>query len=274
MGKVSVKNVEIGRGYPLVVIAGLCVIENESHTLKTAEQLVEITRAVGIPFIFKCSYDKANRSSIGAYRGPGVEEGLRILGKVRERIGCPILTDVHKESEISSAAEVADILQVPAFLCRQTDFVVAVARTGKPVNVKKGQFLAPWDVKNVIEKILSTGNNQIILTERGFSFGYNSLVTDLRSLAIMREWGYPVVFDATHSVQLPGGLGKSTGGQREFVPLLARGAVAAGVDGVFFEVHQNPDKALCDGPNCLSLDYFPQLLQMLKEIDSIVKKYI
>lgn len=273
MNKFSVGNLQIGKDAPLFVMAGLCIIENESHTIKIAEHLTKLTDDIKMPFIFKCSYDKANRSSLSSYRGPGVKEGLKILKKVKEKVGCLILTDVHKEEEIPLAAEVADILQIPAFLCRQTDFVIAVAKSGKVVNVKKGQFLAPWDMKNIIEKITSTGNQKIILTERGVSFGYNNLVTDLRSLVIMRELGYPVVFDATHSVQLPGGLGKATGGQRQFVPQLARGAVAAGVDGVFFEVHEDPDKALCDAPNCISLGSFKELLKSLQDIDEIVKKY-
>lgn len=274
MSKIKIGGVELGGGAPLAVIAGLCIIENETHTINVAERLKKITDSLKMPFIFKCSYDKANRSSISSYRGIGMKKGLSILKKVKETVGCPILTDVHKESEVAGASEVADMLQIPAFLCRQTDFVIEVAKSGKVVNVKKGQFLAPWDVKNIVEKIVESGNEKITLTERGASFGYNNLVTDLRSLAIMREWGYPVIFDATHSVQLPGGLGKATGGQRQFVPVLARGAVAAGVDGVFFETHEDPEKALCDGPNCIALDSFAALLESLKEIDITVKKYL
>ncbi len=267
---VSVSTVHIGGGNPLALIAGPCIIENETSTLKAAEALKEITSKLSIPLIFKSSYDKANRSSVSSYRGPGLVSGLKILSKVKETFGIPLLSDVHRFEEIGLASEVLDCLQVPAFLCRQTDFVVAVARTGKTVNVKKGQFLAPWDMKNVIEKVLSTGNSNILLTERGASFGYNNLVVDFRSLPIMRSFGYPVVFDATHSVQLPGGKGTSSGGQREFVEHLARAAVAVGVDAVFMEIHEDPEKALCDGPNSIAIKDLPDMLKKLKDISSLV----
>lgn len=264
---VSVGTVHIGGGNPLALIAGPCTIENEISTLKAAEALKEITSKLSIPLIFKSSYDKANRSSVSSYRGPGLVSGLKILAKVKDTFGIPLLSDVHRFEEIGPASEVLDCLQVPAFLCRQTDFVVEVARTGKAVNVKKGQFLAPWDMKNVIDKVLSTGNSDILLTERGTSFGYNNLVVDFRALPIMRSFGYPVVFDATHSVQLPGGKGTSSGGQREFVEHLARAAVAVGVDAVFMEIHEDPEKALCDGPNSIALKELSDLLGRLKEID-------
>ncbi|MBI4745335.1 MAG: 3-deoxy-8-phosphooctulonate synthase [Deltaproteobacteria bacterium] len=267
---VSVGTAHIGGGNPLALIAGPCIIENETSTLKAAEALKEIASKLSIPLIFKSSYDKANRSSISSYRGPGLVSGLKILSKVKETFGIPLLSDVHRFDEIGPASEVLDCLQVPAFLCRQTDFVVEVARTGKAVNVKKGQFLAPWDMKNVIEKVLYTGNNNILLTERGASFGYNNLVVDFRALPIMRSFGYPVVFDATHSVQLPGGKGTSSGGQREFVGDLARAAVAVGVDAVFMEVHEDPEKALCDGPNSIALKELSDLLGRLKEIERAV----
>ena len=267
---VSVGTVHIGGRNPLALIVGPCTIENETSTLKAAEALKEITSKLSIPLIFKSSYDKANRSSVSSYRGPGLVSGLKILSKVKETFGIPLLSDVHRFEEIGPASEVLDCLQVPAFLCRQTDFVVEVARTGKAINVKKGQFLAPWDMKNVIEKVLSTGNNNILLTERGTSFGYNNLVVDFRALPIMRSFGYPVVFDATHSVQLPGGKGTSSGGQREFVGDLARAAVAVGVDAVFMEVHEDPEKALCDGPNSIAIKDLPDMLKRLKDIDSLV----
>jgi 2-dehydro-3-deoxyphosphooctonate aldolase (KDO 8-P synthase) len=269
--EIAVGNVKIGGSRPLVLIAGPCVMENESATLHCAERLMTITNGLSIPLIFKASYDKANRTSVTAYRGPGIKEGLRILAKVKEKLGVPVLSDIHSIEQIAPAAEVLDVLQIPAFLCRQTDLVVAAARSGKVVNVKKGQFLAPWDMENVVGKLLSTGNDRIILTERGVSFGYNNLVSDMRSLPILRKTGYPVVFDATHSVQLPGGQGGSSGGQREFVEYLGRAAVATGIDGIFMEVHDNPDKALCDGPNSIKLDDLPALLKKLKAIDAIVK---
>jgi 2-dehydro-3-deoxyphosphooctonate aldolase (KDO 8-P synthase) len=269
--EITVGNIKIGGNRPLVLIAGPCVMENEAATLHCAERLMTITNGLSIPLIFKASYDKANRTSVTAYRGPGIKEGLRILAKVKEKLGVPVLSDIHSIEQITPAAEVLDVLQIPAFLCRQTDLVVAAARSGKVINVKKGQFLAPWDMENVVGKLLSTGNDRIILTERGVSFGYNNLVSDMRSLPILRKTGYPVVFDATHSVQLPGGQGGSSGGQREFVEYLGRAAVATGIDGIFMEVHDNPDKALCDGPNSIKLDDLPALLKKLKAIDAIVK---
>jgi 2-dehydro-3-deoxyphosphooctonate aldolase (KDO 8-P synthase) len=264
--------IEIGGGAPLALIAGPCVIESETLVLETAEALKKISAETEVPLIFKSSYDKANRSSLASFRGPGLEEGLRILQRIRNELRIPVLSDVHREQEVALAAEVLDVLQVPAFLCRQTDFLTAVARAGRPVNVKKGQFMAPWDMGNVIEKIREAGNRQIMLTERGSAFGYNNLVADMRSLPVMRRLGPPVIFDGTHSVQLPGGLGTSSGGQREFVPMLTRAAVAAGVDGIFLEVHPDPDAALCDGPNMLALKDLPDLLKDLKEIHRIVGK--
>lgn len=255
----------------MVLIAGPCVIESEILTLRAAERLMTICNGISIPLVFKASYDKANRTSATAFRGPGMREGLRILAKVKESLGLPVLTDVHSIEEVSLVAEVADVLQIPAFLCRQTDLIEAAARSGRVVNIKKGQFLAPWDMRNVVDKALAAGNSQLMLTERGVSFGYNNLVSDMRSLPIMRQTGYPVVYDATHSVQLPGGLGGSSGGQREFVEYLARAAVATGVDGIFLEVHEDPEKALCDGPNSIRLDDLPVLLKKLKAIDAIVK---
>jgi len=268
---VDVSGVNVGGDNPFVLIAGPCVIESEGLVLDVAYFLKELTDKLRIPFIFKSSYDKANRTSIESFRGPGLKKGLEILSRVKEEIGVPVLSDVHKEQEVADACSVLDVLQIPAFLCRQTDLVVAVASCGKPVNVKKGQFLAPWDVRHIIKKIESTGNRDILLTERGVSFGYNNLVVDMKSLPIMRSFGYPVVFDATHSVQQPGGKGSSSGGQREFVPYLARAAVAVGVDAVFMEVHPEPDRALSDGPNMLSLSDVKPLLALLKELDLIVK---
>ncbi|MBA7688912.1 2-dehydro-3-deoxyphosphooctonate aldolase [subsurface metagenome] len=271
--EIKVGKIKIGGDNPLVLIAGPCVIETEEQTFQTAKRLKEITSELGIPFIFKSSYDKANRTSLKSYRGPGLKKGLEILGKIKKELNIPLLIDVHEREDVSVVSKVADILQIPAFLCRQTDFVLAVARAGKPVNVKKGQFLAPWDVKNVIEKIESVGNKDILLTERGTTFGYNNLVVDMKSLPIMRSFGYPVVFDATHSVQLPGGVGIATGGNREYVPYLARAAVACGVDALFLEAHPDPDKALSDGPNMLRLEEVPKLLKEVKEIDRIVRKW-
>jgi 2-dehydro-3-deoxyphosphooctonate aldolase (KDO 8-P synthase) len=262
-------DIVIGRGSPLVLISGPCVIENYETTREIAGILKEITSKLEIPFIFKASYDKANRTSVTAFRGPGLNDGLRVLKDIKEELGIPILSDVHRISEISAAARVLDIIQIPAFLCRQTDVVIEVAKTGKPVNVKKGQFLAPWDIANVTEKIISAGNRRILITERGTMFGYNNLIVDFRSFMIIRKIGYPVIFDATHSVQLPGGAGASSGGQREYAPMLARAAAAAGVDGIFMEVHSNPDEALCDGPNSLKLDTIDELLSQLKSIHTI-----
>jgi 2-dehydro-3-deoxyphosphooctonate aldolase (KDO 8-P synthase) len=263
---------EVGLDKPLFLIAGPCVVESEQLQMDTAGELQRMTKELGIPFIFKSSYDKANRSSGKSYRGPGMEKGLEILAKVRKALGVPVLTDVHTEEEIPVVAKAVDVLQTPAFLCRQTDFIHAVASAGKPVNIKKGQFLAPGDMKNVVEKArAASGADNIMVCERGASFGYNNLVSDMRSLAIMRETGCPVVFDATHSVQLPGGQGTSSGGQREFVPVLARAAVATGVAGLFMETHPNPEKALSDGPNAWPLGRMRELLATLREIDALVK---
>ena len=270
--RVRVGNIEIGGGRPLAVIAGTCVIESRESALKHASLLKEAADRVGLPYIFKSSYDKANRSSVDSYRGPGLGKGLEILAEVKQKIGVPILTDVHEREQVAFVSEVADVLQIPAFLCRQTDFVVAVAQSGKVVNVKKGQFLAPWDIGNIVDKILSANNDQILLTERGASFGYNNLVSDMRSLVVMRELGYPVVFDATHSLQLPGGLGKASGGEGKYIGPLTRAGVAVGVDALFMEVHENPDQALSDGPNSLPLGEFEGVLRIVKEIDGILKR--
>jgi 2-dehydro-3-deoxyphosphooctonate aldolase (KDO 8-P synthase) len=262
---------EVGLDRPLFLIAGPCVIESEGLALETAGQLKEITARLGIPFIYKSSFDKANRTSVSSFRGPGLEAGLKILEKVRQEIQVPVLTDVHEDTPLAEVAAVVDVLQTPAFLCRQTNFIQNVARQGKPVNIKKGQFLAPWDMKHVAEKAMAVGNSQIMVCERGVSFGYNNLVSDMRSLAVMRDTACPVVFDGTHSVQLPGGAGGSSGGQREFVPVLARAAVAAGVAGLFMETHPDPAKALSDGPNAWPLDCMEELLTVLKELDRTVK---
>ena len=271
MKLVEVGNFEIGAGRPLAVIAGPCVIESQESALRHASLLKEAADRAGVPYIFKSSYDKANRSSASSFRGPGLERGLEILAEVKRKVGVPILTDVHESAQVAAVQQVADVLQIPAFLCRQTDFVVAVANSGKVVNVKKGQFLAPWDIANVVDKILSTGNDRVLLTERGVSFGYNNLVSDMRSLVWMRELGYPVIFDATHSLQLPGGLGHASGGERKYIPALARAAVAVGVDALFMEVHENPDQALSDGPNSLPLKDFEKLIGAVKQIDEMVK---
>src|SRR6202045_2071525 len=251
---------EVGQDRPFFLIAGPCVIESEALVMDVAGRLKEMTAALKIPFVFKASFDKANRSSRSSFRGPGVEGGLKILARVRDQIGVPVLTDVHEDTPLDEVAAVVDVLQTPAFLCRQTNFIVAVCSQGKPVNIKKGQFLSPWEMQNVVDKARSTGNSQILVCERGFSFGYNNLVSDMRSLAIMRATGCPVVFDATHSVQLPGGKGEASGGQREFVPVLARAAVAAGVSGIFMETHPEPSRALSDGPNAMPLDKMEVLL--------------
>jgi 2-dehydro-3-deoxyphosphooctonate aldolase (KDO 8-P synthase) len=261
---------DVGHDRPFFLIAGPCVIEAEGLVIDIAGRMKELTRELGIPYVFKASYDKANRSSRGSFRGPGLDEGLRILAEVRRQVGVPVLTDVHEDTPLAEVASVVDVLQTPAFLCRQTNFIVNTASQGKPVNVKKGQFLSPWEMKNVIDKARSTGNEQILACERGFSFGYNNLVSDMRSLAVMRAYA-PVVFDATHSVQLPGGQGSASGGQREFVPVLARAAIAAGVAGVFMETHPDPAKALSDGPNAWPLDRMRALLTVMKEIDAAVK---
>ena len=263
---------EVGLDKPFFLIAGPCVIESEQLQLDAAGRLKEITGKLGIPFIFKSSFDKANRTSVRSFRGLGMEEGLRILGEVKRQIGVPVLTDVHEYTPFDEVAEVVDVLQTPAFLCRQTDFIQKVARAGKPVNIKKGQFLSPWDMKNVVAKARAVGNDQLMVCERGASFGYNNLVSDMRSLAVMRETNCPVVFDATHSVQLPGGQGTKSGGQREFVPVLARAAVAVGVAGVFMETHPDPDKALSDGPNAWPLDKMEALLEDLMKLDAVAKQ--
>ena len=265
---------EVGLDHPFFLIAGPCVIESEQMSLDTAGTLKEITDELGIPYVFKSSFDKANRSSSGSFRGPGVEEGLKILQRVKDQIGVPVLTDVHEDTPLAEVAEVVDVLQTAAFLCRQTDYIQRVASMGKPVNIKKGQFLSPWDMVNVSNKALATGNKQIMVCERGASFGYNNLVSDMRGLAVMRNTGCPVVFDATHSVQLPGGQGDSSGGQREFEPILARSAIAAGVSGIFMESHPDPSKAMCDGPNAWPLDRMRELLEMLKVIDKAVKSSV
>jgi 2-dehydro-3-deoxyphosphooctonate aldolase (KDO 8-P synthase) len=261
----------VGLDAPFFLIAGPCVIESEEMALSTSSNLKQISAELGIPFIYKSSFDKANRSSGSSYRGPGMEEGLRILQKVKDEVQVPVLTDVHEDTPLDEVAAVVDVLQTPAFLCRQTNFIQNVARTGKPVNIKKGQFLAPWDMKNVVDKARAVGNDQIMVCERGVSFGYNNLVSDMRSLAAMRDSGAPVVFDATHSVQLPGGQGNVSGGQREYVPVLARAAVAAGVSGVFMETHPDPSKALSDGPNAWPLGQMKDLLEMLMLLDKTVK---
>ncbi len=262
---------EVGHDRPFFLIAGPCVVESEGLVLDIAGRMQEITRALGIPYVFKASYDKANRSSKASFRGPGIEEGLRILSEVKRQLGLPVLTDVHEDTPMAEVASVVDVLQTPAFLCRQTNFILSASSQGKPVNIKKGQFLSPWEMKNVIDKARSTGNEQVMACERGFSFGYNNLVSDMRSLAVMREYA-PVVFDATHSVQLPGGQGSASGGQREFVPVLARAAVAAGVSGVFMETHPDPAKALSDGPNAWPLDRMRSLLEVMQQIDAAVKQ--
>ncbi|MDH5392134.1 MAG: 3-deoxy-8-phosphooctulonate synthase [Gammaproteobacteria bacterium] len=262
---------KVGLDQPFFLIAGPCVIESEKMAMETSAELKRIADKLAIPFIYKSSFDKANRSSMDSFRGLGIEEGLRILQKVKDEIGVPVLTDVHEDTPMDEVADVVDVLQTPAFLCRQTNFILKVAATGKPVNIKKGQFLAPWDMKNVVDKALTTGNKNIMVCDRGVSFGYNNLVSDMRSMAVMRDTGCPVVFDATHSVQLPGGQGSVSGGQREHVPVLARAAVAAGLSGVFMESHPDPANALSDGPNAWPLDKMESLLSMMKRIDEVVK---
>jgi len=262
---------EAGLEHPFFLIAGPCVIESEQLALETASQLKAVTTRLGIPFIYKSSFDKANRSSIDSFRGPGMQEGLRILEKVKREVGVPVLTDVHEDTDIGAVAEVVDVMQTPAFLCRQTNFITRVAGAGLPVNIKKGQFLSPWEMKNVADKALSTGNQQIMVCERGASFGYNNLVSDMRSLAVMRDTGCPVVFDGTHSVQLPGGRGDSSGGQREFIPVLVRAAVAVGISGLFMETHPDPANAKSDGPNAWPLDRMESLLHTLKKLDEVTK---
>jgi 2-dehydro-3-deoxyphosphooctonate aldolase (KDO 8-P synthase) len=271
MKPIRVGKITLGGGAPLALIAGPCIIEEERHALEIARTLKALTDEMGIPFIFKASYDKANRTSADSFRGPGLSRGLEILGRIRAEVGVPVLSDVHRFEEIEPAARILDVLQIPAFLCRQTDFVAEVARQAKAVNIKKGQFLAPWDAANILEKCAREGNPNLMLTERGVSFGYNNLVVDFRALPLMREMGYPVIFDATHSVQLPGGAGHASGGDRRMVPFLARAAVAAGIDGLFLEVHPEPDRARCDGPNSLALETLPGLLATLKKIDALVR---
>lgn len=268
MPQIRVGNIKMGAGNPLVLIAGPCVIESQTQCLETAKRIKEIAEKLNTPFIFKSSFDKANRLSIDSYRGPGLKKGLEALHKVKQKLKVPILSDIHCQKEITEAAKVLDIIQIPAFLCRQTDIVVAAARTGRVINVKKGQFLAPWDILPIIKKIESTGNKKILITERGVCFGYNNLVSDFRSLGIMRGFGYPVVFDASHSVQLPGGKGACSGGQREFVAGLSRAAVAFGCDGLFLEVHPHPDKAPCDGQNMIDLKELEKLLKQVKKIEA------
>jgi 2-dehydro-3-deoxyphosphooctonate aldolase (KDO 8-P synthase) len=270
--EVQVGPVRIGAGRPLVFIGGPCVIESRDSVLRHAAAIKSITERLGVPYIYKSSFDKANRTSLSSYRGPGIDEGLKILEEVKREIGVPVVTDVHEPQQARAAAQVVDLLQTPAFLCRQTDFLLAVARTGKPVNIKKGQFLAPWDVRPLLEKVASTGNRSLLITERGASFGYNNLVTDMRGLVVMAEFGYPVVFDAGHSVQLPGGQGGASGGQREFIRPLARAAVAVGIDALFLETHEDPDHALSDGPNSYRLSELADLLTELKRIDAVSKE--
>jgi 2-dehydro-3-deoxyphosphooctonate aldolase (KDO 8-P synthase) len=273
MRQVKVGNISIGDKAKLVLIAGPCVIESEAAALNIAKALKDITAKLGIPFIFKSSFDKANRTSVESFRGPGIKRGLEVLRKIKEKTGVPVLSDVHSVEDVKQAAKLLDIIQIPALLCRQTDIILAAAKTGKAVNIKKGQFLAPWDMLPIIKKAESTGNKDIIITERGSSFGYNNLVTDFRGLEIMRNFGYPVIFDATHSVQLPGGKGTCSAGQREFAAGLSRAAVAFGCDGLFLEVHPDPDKALCDGPNMVSLSSLPELLKQVKKIRETLAGY-
>ena len=271
---VHIGDIAIGDGQPFILIAGPCVIENAETTLSIASCLKNLTRDLDIPFLFKSSYDKANRTSIDSFRGPGISKGLNILKEIKDQLHIKILSDVHRISEIDQAAQVLDVIQVPAFLSRQTDFVLEIARTGKPVNIKKGQFMAPWDMANVVEKVTSTGNHQILLTERGTMFGYNNLTVDFRGIKIMQDIGFPVIFDVTHSVQLPGGSGTSSGGQREFAPLLAKAGIAAGANGIFMEVHLDPANALCDGPNSLRLETLSEMLIQLKAIYRAANMYL
>jgi 2-dehydro-3-deoxyphosphooctonate aldolase (KDO 8-P synthase) len=271
--ELSLGSLRLGGNNPLFLIAGPCVIESESHARMMAERVAKIAGEAGIPYIFKASYDKANRSSIKAFRGPGLAEGLRILGKIKSDLHLPILTDIHDASQAAPAADVADILQIPAFLARQTDLLLAAAKTGRIINIKKAQFLSPWDMGNVAEKVASSGNHSVILTERGASFGYNNLVVDMRTFPVLQKFGYPVVYDVTHSVQLPGGHGHASGGQPEFIETLARAGVATGVDGLFLEAHDNPSAALSDGPNALPLAQLPPLLSRLKELSSVVRRW-
>lgn len=269
---IRIGGLTLAQGRPLFLIAGPCVIESESHALMMARRISASARRLGIPYIFKASFDKANRTSAQSYRGPGLACGLEILAAIRKRVGVPVLTDVHEVSQVGPAAEICDVLQIPAFLCRQTDLLVAAGRSGAAVNIKKGQFVSPWDMRNAVEKIEKTGNRRILITERGTTFGYNNLVVDMRGLAVMRSWGYPVVLDCTHALQLPGGRGKQSGGQPQFIETLARAGVAAGADGVFMEVHDNPDKALSDGPSALELRRFAPLAKRLRDLGKFVRK--
>jgi 2-dehydro-3-deoxyphosphooctonate aldolase (KDO 8-P synthase) len=271
--EISLGSLRLGGGNPLFLIAGPCVIESEAHARMMAERVAKVASDAGVPYIFKASYDKANRSSIKAFRGPGLTEGLRILGKIKSELRLPILTDIHDASQAAPAAEVADILQIPAFLARQTDLLLAAAKTGRIINIKKAQFLSPWDMGNVAEKVVSAGNHNVILTERGASFGYNNLVVDMRTFPILQKFGYPVVYDVTHSVQIPGGLGHASGGQPEFIETLARAGVVAGVNGLFLETHDNPAAALSDGPNALPLAQLPQLLLRIKELSTLIRRW-
>jgi len=271
--EISLGSLRLGTGNPLFLIAGPCVIESEAHACSMAERVAKIAAQAGVPYIFKASFDKANRSSVKAFRGPGLQEGMRILGKIKSDLRLPVLTDIHEVSQAAPAAEVCDILQIPAFLARQSDLLIAAGKTGRIINIKKGQFLSPWDMGNVAEKVASTGNTSIILTERGASFGYQNLVVDMRAFPVMQRLGYPVVFDVTHSVQLPGGQGHASGGQPEFIETLARAGVAAGVDGIFLETHDNPSAALSDGANALPLDQLADLLARLKELSSVVRAW-
>lgn len=270
---IQVGSTSFGNDLPIVLISGPCQIESRDHALMMAEELVKLTDKLGIPYVFKASFDKANRTSINSPRGVGLEKGLEILAEIKEKFGCPTLTDIHENDQCAKVAEVVDILQIPAFLCRQTDLLIAAAKTGAIINIKKGQFLAPWDMENVAAKVADSGNGNILLTDRGTSFGYNTLVSDMRGLPTMASTGYPVIFDVTHSVQQPGGKGSTTGGQREFVPVLARAATAIGIAGIFIEAHDNPDKALSDGPNSVKLSDMEELLKIIMKIDSVAKKY-
>ena len=273
MKEVRIGEIRIGKGNPLVIIAGPCVIENEEITFTTAQKLKEVCDRLGISLIFKSSFDKANRTSGSSFRGPGIDQGLKILSEVKKRFSIPVISDIHAVDEVRPASEVLDALQIPAFLCRQTDLILSSSRTGKPVNVKKGQFLAPWDVKHIIEKFTSTGNQNLLLTERGTSFGYNNLIVDFRGFSVIRSFGYPMLFDVTHSLQLPGGEGRSSGGQREYAPSLARAAVATGVDGLFVEVHPDPRKALSDASTMIPLNEIEGLLQQTKTLHDMVRKW-
>jgi 2-dehydro-3-deoxyphosphooctonate aldolase (KDO 8-P synthase) len=269
--EIQIAHTKLGGNNPLFIIAGPCVIESEDIVFSAAKRLKEICSSIGLPLLFKSSYDKANRTSISSFRGPGLEKGLRVLSDLRSRFDIPVISDVHSVEEVRIASEVLDAIQIPAFLCRQTDIILAASKTMKPVNIKKGQFLAPWDVRNILDKFISTGNRNVFITERGTSFGYNNLVVDFRGIPVMRSFGYPVIFDVTHSLQLPGGMGKSSGGQREFAEPLARAAAAVHIDGLFMEVHPEPDRALCDGPNMIKLDELENLLKTVKAIHELTK---